>query len=130
MSEQNPPVITVKQEVESCLRTGVAGYIEATNTITTVNPATRPFYDAVISVLNDIIDGYLAEGGADDPIKVGDTVRTKGHPFMADGTEFKVTAVEVQDFTPSNSNITRKFFVKGDPNGYGVWDIYIEKVHA
>ena len=74
----------------------------------------------------------------DDTIRVGDTVRIRQDARDDDyfaypaGTEFVVTEVVASQWTPlyDKDKRTREFYVSGDPNGYGVWDVYIEKVHA
>jgi hypothetical protein len=206
MSEQNPPVVTVKQEVESILRLTRQSYADQTLMVDALNPAVVDFHDAVLSVLDDIIDRYLEpeydvtseeassfqvgakyrltgeewqycygvnvgdvvtitevdsdgdgvfenpEGGInflmspgsgyggvlfeaapDSEIRVGDTVRIT--QAYADaivwvgsnkvGTEFEVT--KVIESTHSNGGT---FYVGGDPEHRGIWNVYIEKVHA
>lgn len=133
MSETSP-VITVKQEVETVLRLTLEAYAVQTEAADDLVKGNAEFHEAVLAVLNDIIEAYVApEPVLEDPtIRVGDTVRTQGHPFYPDGTEFAVTRVTPGNFTPSSGRDrgTRKFFVSGDRGGYGVWDIFIEKVTA
>ncbi len=196
MSEQNPPVITVKQEVESVLRVTRQAYADQTLTVDALNPAVVDFHDAVLDVLDDIIDRYLepeftgasssyVEAGAqyrltgekwgvkigdivtvtevdedgdgvfqnprggssfimapgsgyeavrvDPEIRVGDTVRiTQAYADAVInpgnnkvGSEFTVRKV-VKDYHTNGGT----FYVTGDPAERGIWNVYIEKVHA
>lgn len=70
----------------------------------------------------------------DDEIRVGDTVRiteaygakaTEGNEI---GAEFVVTEIKHSPWDYRGEHM--EFFVQGDAAGRGVWDIYIEKVHA
>ncbi|QDK03354.1 hypothetical protein SEA_HUBBS_112 [Microbacterium phage Hubbs] len=68
-------------------------------------------------------------------IKVGDRVRIKGnYPYgeVTDnkiGLEFEVTLVE-SDPEYFGTLFDQEFYVEGDPQGFGIWGEYIEKVEA
>ncbi|QWS69476.1 hypothetical protein SEA_NECROPHOXINUS_114 [Microbacterium phage Necrophoxinus] len=65
-------------------------------------------------------------------IKVGDTVRIKENYPHAALTGNKIGAEFVVKEVVGDARLTRplgyKFYVTGDAQGYGVWDLFIEKV--
>lgn len=72
----------------------------------------------------------------DDTIRVGDTMRiTEAYGARAEspneiGTEFVVTGIVTDRWRHSATGKEFGFYVTGDPAQRGIWDLYIEKVHA
>lgn len=201
MSETSP-VITVKQEVETVLRLTLEAYAVQTEAADDLVKGNAEFHEAVLAVLNDIIEAYVAPEPVfeDTTIRVGDTVRVVGsnglgigklgdefevtklketptskQPYATGpgnfiggvwlenlekvqevqedatirvgdtvriteaaklgvypaGTEFEVTAIEDSFYTlTTTGEKLGPHIYKGDPNGYGVWSNFVEKVHA
>ncbi|AXC36217.1 hypothetical protein SEA_LYELL_114 [Microbacterium phage Lyell] len=67
-------------------------------------------------------------------IKVGDTVRIKENYPHATLTGNKIGAEFVVKEVVGDTRLTRllgyKFYVTGDAQGHGVWDLFIEKVES
>lgn len=131
MSETSP-VITVKQEVETILRITAEAYAAQTEAADDLVKGNAEFHEAVLAVLNDIIEAYVApEPVFEDPeIRVGDTVRVTKAVAYSVGTKFVVTDIEEATFTLRDGEKLGPFVYRGDSKGYGVWSNFVEKVRA
>ena len=132
-------VLTVKQEVTSILRMAVANYGRTADVVLDVldDPDVEQFHAEVQAELDKIVEAYVNPPEVDE-IRVGDTVRilpryaqsiklsdgSKNQP----GAEFVVTEVNRSVYYHSGGEVSN-FYVGGDPQGWGIWEQYIEKVH-
>lgn len=131
MSETSP-VITVKQEVETVLRITAEAYAVQTEAADDLVKGNAEFHEAVLAVLDDIIEAYVApEPVFEDPeIRVGDTVRVTQAVAYDVGTKFVVDAIKDATYVLQSGEKLGPHIYKGDPNDYGVWSNFVEKVHA
>lgn len=130
--------VTVKQEVYSALRLATERYRHAAEEIDEIvgDSDQKEFHRLVVAELEYLGELYKEAGRTEkveshDPtIRVGDTVRIlPSYAVVTDGEgevgkEFTVTQVVSADFESS------RFYVEGDPRGWGIWGEYVKKVQA